>query len=165
MAWYCMRAIVEVTPPSATLTAAHGFVERHPHTQAVVRGAGVLQLSNGCSSTWEAGYSTGASVMDLAIQGERGMVTLDDFVLDWQQGFATPDATIVPSFTHRTGIMNPRGFERIEVPSPLRQSVLLVQAFTHLARAPRGPAHLASELASERTQAFVDDIWRGMESA
>ena len=164
MAWYCMRAIVEVTPQSVTLDSAHGFVERHPQTQAVVRGAGVLQLSNGCTSTWEAGYSTGASVMDLAIQGERGMITLDDFVLDWQQGFAAPDATIVPSLTQRSGVTNPRGYERIEVPSPIRQSVLLVEAFTRLARAPRGPAHLASEGASERTQAFVDGIWHGMGS-
>ncbi|MFN8582011.1 MAG: Gfo/Idh/MocA family oxidoreductase [Gemmatimonadaceae bacterium] len=162
MAWYCMRAIVEFTPSSAALVAARGFSERHPVTGSVVRGAGVLQLSDGCTSTWEAGYSTGASIADLAIQGDRGMITQDDFVLDWAQSVEVPDESLVPEFVQRAGIVNRRDFAHVQVPSELRQSVLMVRAFAALARSPRGDEHQAYEAASLRTQTLVDAIWKSL---
>jgi len=88
------------------------------------------------------------------------MITLDDFVLDWAQGFAVADPSLVPAFTQRSGVTNPRGFARVEVPSAVRQSVLLVRAFARLARSPWGDAHEASVADSERTQGLVDGIWR-----
>ena len=87
MAWYCMRAIAEFTPPDASLVSTSGYAQRDSMSGAMIRGAGVLLLSNGCTSTWDAGYNTGAAVMDLDLLGERGMISLDDFVLDWAGGF------------------------------------------------------------------------------
>ena len=160
MAWYCMRAVAEFTPADAQVVDARTYLDRHPETGGVWRAAGVLRLSNGCTSTWDAGYSTGANVQDLAIQGARGMITQDDFVLDWARGFGGGDASFVPAFTQRAGPVNPRAWERVECPSDARQSVRMVQAFARLVHEGDAEARAASMAISERTQSLVDAVWR-----
>ena len=159
MAWYSMRAVAEFTPDDAALDSASGFLQRDPVTHAVIRGAGVLRLSDGCTSTWEAGYNTGASVMDLSIQGSRGMIWMDDFVLDWQRGFEGGDPSRAPTFSQRSGVSGPANFESVTVASEVRQSALLVRAFASLVADPHQSANERSMQMSERTQALIDGIW------
>ena len=159
MAWYNMRAVAEFTPPDASLVSASGYAERDDVTGAMVRGAGVLLLSNGCTSVWDAGYNTGASVMDLDLIGERGMISLDDFVLDWAGGFPVPAPDYPVGFTQRSGVVNPSGFNRVDTPSATRQVVRMIEAFASLAGEPRGPQVRESMLLSERTQGLLDAVW------
>ncbi len=162
MAWYSMRAMAEFAAPQATLRHSSGFLQRDRASGAAVRGAGVMQLSDGCTATWDVGYNCGACTMDLQLLGEHGVVTLDDFVLDWAQGFMLPRPGTEAGFSLRAGVVNPDGYEWVSTASNQPQSVLMVDAFAALAREPRGAAAAASRLASERTQALLDGAWHSL---
>lgn len=158
MAWYSMRAIVELMP-GGELAGAGGFAQRDEETGAVVRGSGFLVFSDGRTSTWDAGYNTGALVMDLDLLGHRGMISLDDFVLDWAGGSAFGDPDHAVGFTQRSGVTTPAGFERVATPSPERATVLMIRSFVALTRDPSGVAAAASVDVSEQTQGLVDAVW------
>jgi predicted dehydrogenase len=162
MAWYSMRAVVAFVAAEAVPVSATGCAEKDAVTGAIVRGAGMLRLSGGCTSTWDVGYNTGAFVQDLTLLGERGLIALDDFVLDWAGGFPIPSPEHVAGFTQRAGLATPSAFERVATPADRRQAVLMVEAFTELARAPGGRAAEASIVASERTQALLDAVVDGL---
>ncbi len=158
MAWYCMRAIVEYAPAHPAVAWSHGVARKDSVTGAFIRGAGTLQFSDGLTSTWDAGYTVGACLMDLELLGEKGVITMDDFVLDWTGGFLIPDTTRPVGFTQRNGLATPSGFQRIETPSPTRQAVRMMEQFARLAREPKSEAVEASIERSERTQALVDTV-------
>ena len=159
MAWYSMRAIVEYMPGEGELAGAGGFAQRDEETGAVVRGSGFLAFSDGRTSTWDAGYSVGALVMDLDLLGDEGTIRLDDFVLDWAGGFAPGDPDYAVGFTQRSGVMTPGELEFVATPSGERATVLMIRDFVALTGDPAGEAAAASIYASERTQGLVDAVW------
>ena len=158
MAWYCMRALVEYAPEHAAVTWSHGVARKDSVTGAFIRGAGTVQFADGLTSTWDAGYTVGACLMDLELMGETGVITMDDFVLDWSGGFLIPDLTRPVGFTQRKGLATPAQFQRMETPSPKRQAVRMMEQFALLAREPKSAAVEASIDRSERTQALVDTL-------
>ena len=83
---------------------------------------------------------------------------MDDFVLDWDGGFGSPDTTRPVGFTHRFGMANPATWVRTETPSHQRQSTRMLEAFARLARNPRGPEVTQSIRRSLRTQELVDAV-------
>jgi predicted dehydrogenase len=159
MAWYSMRAVAEFTPETATLVGAHGFARKDAVTGGFLRGAGVVQLSDGCTSTWDAGYTVGACLMDLQLMGQKGVIQLDDFVLDWVGGFLIPEPGHQVGFTFKAGLAGPSGFERVVTPAFRRQSVQMLEDFARLASEPRGAEVDASIRLSERTQGLVDAVF------
>ena len=159
MAWYSMRAITEFMPGEASLASLSGFAQRDQVTGAVVRGAGLVVFSDGRTSTWDVGYNSGACVMDLDLLGHRGMISLDDFVLDWAGGFAFDDPDYPVGFTQRSGMMTPGEFERVATPNPQRVTILLIRNFVALTRNPTGEDAVASIEISEQTQGLLDSVW------
>jgi hypothetical protein len=171
MAWYAMRAVVEyavdhrhgATDDDGLLRQASGFLQRDTTSGAAVRGAGVLQLQGGCTATWDVGYDAGVCVQDLQLLGTQGAIALDDFVLDWAQGYMLPRAGHDTGFSQRAGVANPDGFQWVSTPSPQPQNVRMLDVFAALARDPQGRAAAASMQASERTQALLDAVWAGLQ--
>ena len=158
MAWYSMRAIVEYSGSDAPVAECRSWAERDPVTGAWFRGTGFLRLRDGFTATWDVGYSVGACLMDLDLMGSQGVVSMDDFVLDWEGGFGSPDTTRPVGFTHRFGMANPSTWVRTETPSPKRQATRMLEAFARLARNPAGPGASASIRRSLRTQELVDAL-------
>ena len=163
MAWYSMRAVVEYTPHHPAVVRSRGFAQRDPETGAFLRGAGVVAFADGLTSTWDAGYTVGACLMDLDLMGEKGVLQLDDFVLDWSGGFFAPDHSRVVGFTQRAGLVSPSGYQYVESPSPVRQATRMMENFASLALDPRGADVEASIRRSERTQELVDSIFASLE--
>jgi len=159
MAWYSMRALTEFVTTSASLVSASGFVQSDDITGAIIRGAGVLLLSDGCTSTWDVGYNVATCVMDLNIFGQRGMISLDDFVLDWADGFAINIPGYPVGFIQRSGIINPTGFKGVSTPSHQPQIIHMIQNFIALTADPEGQAARASMRISEQTQGLLDAVW------
>jgi predicted dehydrogenase len=162
MAWYSMRAILEFMVIETTLVNASGYAHRDPITGAVVRGTGVMLFSDGSTSNWDVGYDCGALVMDLDILGERGMISLDDFVLDWQHNFVFENSQQTANFTQRSGVTNPDGYTRISVPNPQPQTQHMLHDFIALTADPQGQAAQASIRISEQTQGLLDAAWAGL---
>jgi predicted dehydrogenase len=159
MAWYCMRAIAEFATAGSSLVSGSGFVQRDNVSGAYIRSAGVLLLSDGCTSTWDAGYNSGSCVMDLKLFGQQGMISLDDFVLDWADGFAMNIPDYPVGFTQRSGIVNPTEFKAITTPACQSQVVNMIQNFIALTDDPEGQAARASICISEQTQGLLDAVW------
>jgi predicted dehydrogenase len=146
MAWYSMRAIVEFAAPDSSLVSGSGFVQRD-------------DVSGACTSTWDAGYNTGSCAMDLKLFGQRGMISLDDFVLDWADGFGMNIPGYPVGFIQRSGIVNPTGFKAITTPGRQSQVVNMIQNFIALTDDPEGQAARASIRISEQTQGLLDAVW------
>jgi predicted dehydrogenase len=163
MAWYCMRALVEYAAESP-LAATHGFLQVDAATGAAVRGAGVLALEDGCTLTWDAGYTTGACAMDLHLLGTHGEIWLDDFVLDWAQAFPTAAPQREAVFHERRGVAGPEAYASTALAaSGAPQAVRMIEHFCALAAAPRGEASRAAMQRAERTQALVDAAWASLQ--
>jgi len=162
MAWYSMRAIAEFMPHDARIERVSANAVRDAETDAVVRVSGHLAFDEGRSSTFDAGYDCGTLAMDLDLLGERGMICLDDFVLDWAGGFAFDDPSYPVGFTERSGIVSPGGFERVGTPSERRAAELMIAEFVRLAREPAGEARTARVALAERTQSLLDAVWSGI---
>jgi len=158
MAWYSMRAIVEYSGSDAAVAECRSWAQRDEVTGGWIRGTGFIRLSDGFTATWDAGYTVGACLMDLDLMGTNGVISIDDFVLDWDGGFGSPDTTRPVGFTHRFGMANPATWVRTETPSPKRQSTQMLEAFARLARNPQGPEVAASIRRSLRTQELVDAL-------
>ncbi len=159
MAWYSMRAVIEFVTADASVVSTSGYFQRDGFTDAIIRGAGVLLMSDGCTSTWDVGYNTGAFVMDLNLYGHQGMISLDDFVLDWADGFAINIPGYPVGFTQRAGIVNPTKFNRVTTPSHLPQVVHMINNFVELTADPASQKAEASARISEHTQGLLDAVW------
>ena len=159
MAWYSMRAVAEFAAEDASFVSASGFVQKDDESGAYIRSAGVLLLSDGCTSTWDVGYNVGTNVMDLNIMGQEGMLSLDDFVLDWAGGFANNIPEYPVGFTQRIGVASPAEFKQIVTPTDRPQVAHMLQGFCTLCSAPKSQAAHASIQISERTQGLLDAVW------
>jgi predicted dehydrogenase len=158
MAWYSMRAVVEYSGSDASVAECRSWAQRDALTGGWIRGAGFLRLNDGFTATWDAGYTVGACLMDLDLMGSQGVISMDDFVLDWDGGFGKPDPTRLVGFTHRFGMANPSTWVRTETPSPQPQAHRMLEAFARLARNPLGPEMALSLRRSLRTQELVDAV-------
>ena len=158
MAWYALRAAAEFLPAGAVLIQANGCTRRDAASGAVIQGAGVLGFSDGSTCTWDVGYNCGACVMDLDILGPLGMISLDDFVLDWASGFFINSPDYPVGFNQRLGLVSPAGFTRVETPSQKPQTVHMLQDFIALVCDPQGEAARQSMEVTERTQKLLDAV-------
>jgi predicted dehydrogenase len=160
MAWYSMRAVVEFLPCETPLSTVAARVRRDRETGAVIGAAGLLVFEDGTSSTWDAGYDVGVCVMDLDILGTDGMISLDDFVLDWAKSFAFDNPDHDVGYTIRAGLATPADYEYVATPAVMSQHVAMIDEFVALARAGgSGPDRAKSVRASELTQRLLDAAW------
>ena len=165
MAWYAMRAVAEYGAPDVQLVHAAAAAQRDAQSGAIIRAAGVLQFDDGSTSTFDAGYDAGSCIMDLALIGTRGMITLDDFVLDWAGGLAPGIPNYPVGFVQRVGVVAPGGFSRVDVHSDTRQVVCMLHDFADLTREPSGANTAECIRLSERTQSLLDAVWQRMVTA
>lgn len=162
MAWYTMRAVVEFTPDDAELVDCSGYMARDSVTGAVVRASGVLRLTNGTISTWDVGFTVGNLVMDLDILGEKGVISLDDYVLDWESVPPLPPSGYPITYTVRSGIVAPSKFATVATPAVPPQASRMMANFAAICAAPGSLAAEASIRRAERTQALLDGAWAAM---
>jgi predicted dehydrogenase len=149
--WYNMRAAVEYLPPDLEVEGAAAFLRRDEETGAVAAGSGVLRFAGGVTSTWNCGFDSAAFVADVRISGTSGVLYMDNFLFDNDDGSA--------GFMVR----GPAGRQTITVPSAERGSVLM---FEDMAAAATDRALRDQWMrGTERTQTLLDVIWRaGLES-
>jgi predicted dehydrogenase len=149
--WYNMRAVVEYLPPDLEVEGAAAFLRRDGETGAVSAGSGVLRFAGGLTSTWNCGFDSAAFVGDARISGTAGVLHMDNFLFDDDDGSA--------SFRVR----GQAGPQEITVPSAKRAPVLM---FEDMAAAATDRALRDQWMTgTERTQRLLDVIWRaGLES-
>jgi predicted dehydrogenase len=159
MGWYAMRAVVEYLQPKGAVRTATAVPKRDPESAAVIAVAGVIAFDSGEASTFDIGYTAGTAVMDLNLVGSAGVISLDDFVLDWADSIVFRNPDIKTGYVHRTGLATRKDRVFIETPSAIPQHVLMIDRFAELATGVDLAARRACSAATLRTQHLVDAIW------
>lgn len=146
--WYNMRAAVEYLPPDVVLDSLSAHLRRDKETGAAISGTGVLDFTDGSTSTWNCGFDSGGVVMDLRITGTRGVINIDNFLSQNRDGSA--------DFLYRTGGWSGTS-EDINISSDKPGAALM---FEDMAAAAADPTLREQWMtATERTQALLDAVW------
>lgn len=147
--WYNMRAAVEYLPPDVVLDTVSAHLRRDSETGAAISGTGVLDFTDGSTSTWNCGFDSGAVVMDLRITGTEGVINIDDFLGQNRDGSA--------DFLYRKGGWGSVTSEEINIASDKPGAALM---FEDMAAAAADPSLRVQWMtATERTQALLDAVW------
>ncbi len=146
--WYNMRVAVEYSAPGVEIKSVEAFIRRDSETNAVTSGSGVIVFDDGSTNTWNCSFESGAGIMDLRISGEKGVIKLDDFL-------SQRPADKPADFEYR---QNWNDTKFIEVSSEKPEATLMFEDFAAML----GNSTLleASRAVSERTQMWLDAIWR-----
>jgi predicted dehydrogenase len=148
--WYNMRAALEYLPKDAVPDSVDAFLRRDKKTGAAISGSGVIQFTDGSTTTWTCGFDSGALVMDLCITGLDGVINIDNFLGQDEDGSA--------SYLYKQGSWGPdviREVRRVE--SLLSGAALMFEKFAVIA----ANAELREDfaLATLRTQTLLDACW------
>jgi len=162
MLWYCIRAIIEYLQPTSQLKSIGGAIVRDQQTDAVIRGTGYVAYEDGKSSSFDFGYDAEVCLMDLDILGTDGMVRMDDFVLDWKQGFAFDNSEHVVGYTKRSAMQEPKDFEFITAPAEQAQAVTMIEHFARLTTSQKQADIKNSIDKAVQTQTLLDAYWQAV---
>ena len=146
LGWYSVRAALEYRPPDATAHAVDARLRRDPASGAAIAGAGVLEFDDGSTSTWTCGFDTGAAVIELRLAGPAGVIRVDDFLGQDEDGSAAYRL-------HERG----EAGTTVRVASDLPGPALMFDDFAAAVREPSLREHWMT--ASERTQRLLDAVW------
>lgn len=160
MAWYSMRAIVEYLRPQGGITKVVAVAERDAMTNAVVRATGLIAFDGGEVSTFDVGYTSGTTMMDWQLVGTRGVIGMDDFVLDWTDTWANKNPDIQTGYFHRAGMVTRKDVTFIPTPSKTAAEVAMIETFADMAMSGDAPRRAAFAAASLKTQEYLDAIWK-----
>ncbi len=163
MGWYSMRAVVEYLQPRGELSTVAAMSERDVETGAIIRASGLVAFQSGESSTFDIGYTADTAVMDLSLLGTKGVIALDDFVLDWTKSFLFQNPDIKTGFVHRTGTATRQDFAFIETPSAVAGDILMIDHFVDLVTSGNRAAKAAYAQATLTTQQYVDAVWAAIQ--
>ena len=158
-----MRAVVEYLQPRGEPSTVTAMSERDVDTGAIIRASGLVVFQSGESSTFDIGYTADTAVMDLSLLGTKGVIALDDFVLDWTKSFAFQKPDIKTGFVHRTGAATRQDFAFIETPSAVPGDVLMIDHFVDLVTSGDRAAKAAYAQATLTTQQYLDAVWAAIQ--
>ncbi|NET40485.1 Gfo/Idh/MocA family protein [Okeania sp. SIO2B3] len=159
LGWYNMRATVEFLAPNINLSQTSVKVKRDTETGAIVRCCGMLAFDDDSTSTWDAGYTSGAITMDLALIGTKGIITLDDFVLDWVNSFAFENPNLKAGFYLKNGMDTRGDVKFIEVKSEQSSQVKMIENFADVVFNGVTNSTINYCQVSEKTQTLLDAIY------
>jgi predicted dehydrogenase len=159
MAWYSMRAVVEYLHPRGRIAKVTTVAERDLATTAVVRASGLIAFESGEVSTFDIGYTAGTIIMDLQLLGTKGVIGMDDFVLDWADSFAFKNPDIKAGYVHRTGMATRKDAIFVPTPAHVAQEVAMIENFAELSISGNAAQRTGFADASLKTQEYLDAIW------
>ena len=148
--WYNMRAALEYLPKDAVPDSVDAFLRRDKKTGAAIAGSGVIQFTDGSTTTWNCGFDSGALVMDLCITGPEGVINIDNFLGQDEDGSA--------SYLYKQGSWGPEVIREVRhVESLLTGAALMFEDFAVIA----ANAELREDfaLATLHTQRLLDACW------
>ncbi len=148
--WYCMRAIVEYLPRDLDVAGVSAYLRRDEPTGTAMAGAGVMQFTDGATSTFNSAYDAGALFTTLRLTGADGVITIDDFPANNPDGSA--------DYIHHTGSFGTRESERVRIASPFTSRELMFEDFAVMTT--DAELRSRSEADSLRTQQLLDAFWQ-----
>jgi predicted dehydrogenase len=158
LGWYCARALIEFAPMRGPLTKARAVGTWEG--DALIGCGALLQFESGLRSAFDCSFGAGSFVQDLTIAGDRGILSMDDFVHDAEKGhLLAPHPEIPSGYFLRQGRATRKQQDYIETPSPDSHVLRLLKSFAYLAEAPTSPEAEAARQRMVETQELLDAVW------
>ena len=155
LGWYCARAVVELLQPKGPLIRTE--TEGEFRDGALIAATGFWVFESGERASFDCNFGAGTFVQDLVLSGTEGVITMDDFVHDWERGRIGAEQPDTPAgYTLRQGRMTRATAAYRETPAAQSHVLSLLQNFVTLAKAPAGEASQAAQQRMIATQALVD---------
>jgi len=164
LGWYSARAIVEYLRPQGRITNATTCTQIDEPTGAVIRACGMLAFESGEGSTFDVGVTAGTVLMDLQLLGTTGVISLDDFVLDWTNSWSFRHPDIKTGYTHRTAAATPKDFAFIKTHATKRQEIQMIDTFAQIVASRDTLIAETHASASRKTQEYLDAMWAAARS-
>lgn len=159
LSWYSLRAAVEYLKPEGPIVTVGTHSEFDPVTGAMVRLTALVGFEGGRTTTFSSGYAVGAAVMDFELYGTKGVIRMDDFVLDWNNSFAFQNPAVKLGYTHVAGTGGRAEMRFVDIAPSAGQHVLMCDAFAALVARPDARAAAAHAEATATTQSYLDTVW------
>ena len=144
------------------MTTVATVPERDPQTDAIVRAGGVIAFASGEVSTFDIGYTAGTILMDLQLLGTKGVIGMDDFVLDWVNSWSFQNPDIKAGYCYRTGMGTRKDGVLVPTPTSTPQEVAMVENFADLTAPENAPKRSAFAAATLQTQEYLDALWKAV---
>ncbi|MEM9838136.1 MAG: Gfo/Idh/MocA family oxidoreductase [Pseudomonadota bacterium] len=164
LGWYVARAVVEILRPEGLLvrTSAHGTW----HGDALIAASGFWVFESGERASFDCGFEPGAMVQDLTLVGRSGIITMDDFVHDWEKGrIDVPCPDIPAGYAVRQGRITRDTIEYRQTPAPRSHVLELLAAFASWSDDPMGAQSTAAQERMIATQRLVDAAYAAASEA
>ncbi|MEZ5758709.1 MAG: Gfo/Idh/MocA family oxidoreductase [Emcibacteraceae bacterium] len=159
LAWYNMRAIVEFLDSDADPARITAYSEKDAETGVIIRASGAMIFKDGKMSSFDFGFNAGVITMDLDLFGDKGLIRMDDFVLDWHSGFDFSDGYYPLQYFVRKNLDEPDSWKKVELKSDRPQKIAMIENFVSLTREPDGQAAASSIQRTLQTQKLVDALF------
>ena len=103
-------------------------------------------------------------MMESHLVGTRGVIGMDDFVLDWTDCWANKNPDIQTGYFQRTGMVTRKDVTFISTPSKTAAEVAMIETFADMAVSGDAARRAAFATASLKTQEYLDAIWKAAAS-
>lgn len=100
--------------------------------------------------------------MDLQLLAPRGVIDMDDFVLDWVSSFAFKNPDIKLGYSYRTGMATRKDAEFVPTPASTPQEVAMIDNYAELAATGNAARREEFVQASLETQEYLDAHWQAV---
>ena len=164
MAWYSMRSVVEYLRPHGPIAKVAVTADLDPASGSVVRAMGLVAFEGGEASTFDIGYTAGTFLMDLQLLGTSGVISMDDFVLDWTDTWAFQNPDIKAGYAYRTKMATRKDVTFVPTPSTMPAEVAMIETFAELTDSGKSDQRVAFATASLKTQEYLDALWAAIPS-
>lgn len=159
MAWYSMRAVVEYLRPAGRIIKVVAVPERDPDSLAVIRASGLVAFEGGQVSTFDVGYTASTIIMDLQLLGTKGVIGMDDFVLDWANSFAFKNPELKAGYVYRTAMATRKDTTFVPTPFETPQEVAMIEDFAALTVSGNVVQRAEYANSSLMAQEYLDALW------
>lgn len=88
---------------------------------------------------------------------------MDDYVLDWKNGFAFSNPDHTNGFTLREGMAQPQDFSFVASDSAEPQVVSMIRQFATTTQEPQGETSKRAQALALLTQELLDSYWQAVE--
>lgn len=161
LGWYCARLVAELVPGASETSGCHAFGTWKDG--ALVSVSAVITFRNdGFRLIVDCGFEAGAFCQEATLIGTEGIISMDDFVHDWERARIGEEKPQFPAgYRLRRGRSDPSTVEFIQTPGKKSHMILLLENFA-AAAAGRPSADVSGGRVTERTQELLDDIWNSL---
>jgi predicted dehydrogenase len=162
LGWYCARLVVDLIPDAIEYSSCQAYGTFKDGALVSVTGA-VSYLNDGFRLGFDCSFTAGAFAQDMTLVGTNGVISMDDFVHDWERARIGDEKPQFPAgFRMRRGRSDPSTVEFVQTPGEKSHMISLLETFAEHAENPQAELALAAAFKMTDTQETLDAIWRSL---